>query len=608
MRPAVLIVDPDTARRQALSRGLAANGYEAVPAMGADEGLKFAQGLGPSVIVAPAALLGFGDAAILERFQVRDRAMKRTLVLLGDPADEAEIPSDVLFLKVKGLDHREIGRRIRLVLLARELGVDADAELSSLIGELSLVPLLELVRALHRCLVTGRLELEGGSVTFERGDVTAAVAGRARGIKAFCRLSRQLDGPFRIRLGLAGPPSGALGSAGEKREVDVAVPDLVLSAIEDLQVELPDPRAKIRILAPPGEEPSSHLQQTLLEVIEGSGSVAELLDALPTNDGRVVQMLRSLQERGWVRLEKPRVAVAVVTDSTSDLPPELARRHEILVVPLSVVFGKETFRDGVDIHPRDFYQLLESSDVHPHTEPPPEAEFFEHFHELIGEQDIVAVHISEKMSETFAHSRGAAMRGMRSFDHLPPERHGFGLTVVDSQTVSMGVGLQAIFAARMARRELHVSQIAQRLRSMAPRTHILFAVDTLDYLVKGGRIGKARAVVGKLLGIRPILGVEDGEVTAIDRVRGGRRVHPRIADLLAKRVDPNRPIIACVAHARAPVWADRLRSLIEERFTVEEIILTDIGPVVGTHTGPGCVGCVAFQPEEDEWPLLAALD
>lgn len=598
MRPAVLIVDPDDARRQALSRGLAAQGYEAVPAMGADEGLKFLRGLGPSVTVAPAELMGFGDAEILDRLALRDGSMRRTLVLLGDPADEAEVPEDILFLSIRGLSHDELIRRIRLVLVGREVGVEPDAGLTSLVGELSLTPLLELVRALHRCLVSGRLELAGGKIFFDRGEVATAQAGQARGVKAFCRLSGQMSGPFHVFLG---PQPAA-------REIEGTVPDLVLQAIEELQVEQPDPRSVVRILAPPGQEAATPLQETLLEVIKGSESIRELLDALPATDGRIVQMLRSLQERGWVKLEAPRVAVAVVTDSTSDLPPELARSHDILVVPLSVCFGKDTFRDGVDIHPRDFYQMLESIEDHPSTQPPPEAEFFEHYHELITHQDVVSIHISSKMSETAAHAREAALRGSRSFDHLPPERHNLALEVVDSQTVSFGLGLQAVFAARMAHRGLKVFAIAQRLRQMAPRVHMLFAVDTFDYLVKGGRIGKARAAVGKLLGIKPILGVVDGEVTSVDRVRGGRRVHPQIVELLEQRLDRGRPVIAGVAHARAPVWADRLRSLLEKRFDVQEMIMTDIGPVVGTHAGPGCVGCVVFQPEEDEWPLLAALE
>jgi DegV family protein with EDD domain len=605
-RPAALIVDPDEGRRRALSEGLARRGYEAVPAVSPEEGLRFAEGIQPGVIVAAAELTDFGDGSVLRRYALRDPDFPRTLVLMGRSGEGAgELPDDVLFLAADGLPHEELVRRVRLVLVGREIGVDPDLELRSLVGEISLRPVLEVVRALHRTLVSGRLELPAGSLHFERGRVIAARAGKAHGVevrggKAFCRLSRTADGPFRI---LIGPPE-------VEPEIDAEVDELVLQALEESQVEMPDLRARPRVVAkdrPRAAATATH-EQVLLEVVEGCDTVAQLLDRLPATDGRVVQALRLLIESGAVRLERPRTAVTVVTDSTADLPPELARSHDVVVVPLSILFGADTFRDGVDIQPRDFYKLLTTSDEHPRTQPPPELEFFEHFHELIAEQDVVAVHISEKLSDTAKHARQAALRGMRKFDHLPPERHNFALEVVDSRSVSMGLGLQALFAARMAHRGMTVFAIAQKLQELAPRIHLLFVVDTLDYLVKGGRIGKARAMVGKLLGIKPILGVVDGEVTAIDRVRGGRQAHPRIVELLKERIDPKKPVMAGVAHAQAPVWGDRLRALLEKSFEVRERIVTDVGPVVGTHAGPGCVGCAVFQPTEEEWPLLAPLD
>ncbi|MEM6795599.1 MAG: DegV family protein, partial [Acidobacteriota bacterium] len=123
----------------------------------------------------------------------------------------------------------------------------------------------------------------------------------------------------------------------------------------------------------------------------------------------------------------------------------------------------------------------------------------------------------------------------------------------------------------------------------------------------GGRVSGARAMVGKLLGIKPILGTVDGEVVPIDRARGGKRVQPRLVQLIAERVDAGKPLVVGVGHAQAPVWADRLRRLMEQRFEVREMLMTDIGPVVGTHAGPGCVGTVAFQPTEEEWELVKPL-
>jgi len=140
---------------------------------------------------------------------------------------------------------------------------------------------------------------------------------------------------------------------------------------------------------------------------------------------------------------------------------------------------------------------------------------------------------------------------------------------------------------------------------MAPRLHTLFLVDTLEFLAKSGRIGKARALLGGLLGIKPILGMVDGEVTPIDRVRGGRAAHPKILEILHKRVDSRLPVVAAIGHANAPVWADRLRALVRDQFQVAELIQTEIGPVVGANVGPGVVGVCVFQPTEEElkWVL-----
>jgi len=152
-----------------------------------------------------------------------------------------------------------------------------------------------------------------------------------------------------------------------------------------------------------------------------------------------------------------------------------------------------------------------------------------------------------------------------------------------------------------------VAEIAARLADMRGRLHVLFVVDTLDYLARGGRIGRARAVVGNLLGIKPILGVIDGEVTPVDRVRGGRAAHPRLVELFRERVGGGRPVIAGIAHAKAPVWADRLRELLAGSFEIRELLQTEMGPVVGTHGGPGTVGAALFAPTDEELPLLAPL-
>lgn len=594
MRPAVLLVEPNVDKRRAFSLGLAEHGYELVPVRTAAEALRFARGLGPSVIVAPATLEGFGDGAILERFAVQDRTMRRTLLLLGTAAEQADsLPEDVLFLDVSDLAPTEVVRRLRRVLVAREIGLEPDLELETLVGDLALLPFLELLRALNRVFVSGRLQLAGGHVDFERGQVVAARAGRATGVKAVCRLSRRADGPCRLLLGMTGQP----------REIDVEFFDLMIRAIEEAQIAIPDLRARPRVVGNvPGLEGLSAREQALLVAVDRCETVAELLDALPASDGRVAQVLDRLVTRGHVRLHKPLPGVAVVTDSTCDLPAQTVSDQDLSVVPLTVCFGSDRFRDGVDITARDFYELLESGGVHPSTEPPPDVEFAERFRQLGRRQSIVSVHISEKLSQTVVHARRAARLSVDA-----PER-GTEIEVVDTRSVSVGVGLLALFASRMAHRGHSASAVAARIRALREHMHVYFVVDTLDYLVRGGRIGKARAAVGKLLGIKPILGMVDGEIHAIDRVRGGRRAHPRIAELIAERTAGRERLAVAVAHARAPVWADRLGHLLRERFTLAELVSTDIGPVVGTHAGPGCVGCAVIALDEAAWAEVGPIE
>ncbi|HEX2252978.1 MAG TPA: DegV family protein [Thermoanaerobaculia bacterium] len=606
-RPSVLLVEPDTARRRELSTGLARYGYEVIPAVTVEEGERFAARLGPGVVVASSALPGFGDASILDRWQ---GGAERTLVLLGRRGEDEEVlPPAVRFVPVDGLANPEVEQKVRLVLLGREVGVETDPGLETLVGDLEQLPPLELVRALHRALFTGALAVPGGQVRFDRGEVVAASAAAsaregeaastaaAGGVKAFCRIGRLHQGPFHVRPALEVPP----GPSGEA--IDRRVDDLVIRAIEDASVgELPNPRSRVEVGVGPAFFSASFtpFEQELMEAGHGA-SLGALLDRLPQTDGEILAALRRLEARGFLRLLEPEARAFVVTDSSADLPVALARSHGIEVVPLSVRFGKKVFHDGVDLRPKRFYEVLGEQSEHPATSPPAPEDFLVRYRELLPRRDVVSVHLSEKMSQTVVHARRAA-------DDAGAESDGHRLEVVDSGVVSLGLGLLALFAARMASRDLSAAQVARRLNDLRQRVGTLFVVDTLEYLRRGGRIGGARAVVGRLLGIKPILGVAGGEVVPVDRVRGGRAAHPRILDLMVERCDPERPLIAGVAHANAPVWADRLRRLVEERFSVTEMIVAEIGPTVGAHGGPGTVGVAWLQPSEDEAALLAPLD
>jgi DegV family protein with EDD domain len=614
-RPAVLLVEPQAARRKELSRGLSSLGYEVVPAIDERQGQRFLREmgeLGPAVVMAP---LGFVDpraGAPAPRGGVETgNGSPRTLLLLGEREEDGQdLPGEVSYLATGGLAAGELVRRVHVLLLGREVGVEADSQLTSLVGDLELTPLLELLRALQRAEVSGRLVHAAGEVTLIRGQVVAAAAGATRGLKAFCRLSHLESGPVRV-VPAAADDDLALGRGGAgEPEIREEMKALIIRALEDRVHDSPAPRCRLRleIGADFFERSFTPRQKEVLAAIPAARTVGRLVDALPATDGEVQRALGELVAIGVVEVEEPEAAVRVVTDSTSDLPEDLARAHDIQVVPLLVIFGDRIYHDGVDLGAREFYERLETGAA-PRTNPPSRGDFLRAYREAAARQDIFSIHLSEKLSQTVVTARAVAEEARPALAALRPAEAGgpLAIEVADSDSISLGLGLQALFAARMAQRGLDLPAIRGRIAAMRGRMHVLFVVDTLDYLARGGRIGKARALMGKVLGVKPILGVADGEVVAVDRVRGGRAAHPRLIELFAQRVDPRRPVVAAIGHSKAPIWADRLRALLEERFHPAELMVTEIGPVVGTHSGPGTVGAALFQPTAEELPLIAPL-
>lgn len=607
-RPAVLLVDPEVSRRKDLAHGLSGCGYEVIPAVDEQEARRFAAGLEPGVVVAPAALARSGGP-VTERFagaadSAGNGAARHTLLLLGQGEEDGrDLPEEALFLQAQGFPSADLVRRIHLVLLGREIGLGPDAGLDSLVGDFSLIGLFELLRSLHRVRDSACVVCAEGEVIVEEGEVIAATAGHARGLKAFCRLGALSAGPFRVQL--RDPRQSQEG----RREIQQDLTSLIIRALEEQVHDAPDPRTRVRIEMGPAffEGRFNPRQQELLTALPSCPTVGRLLDALPAPDGEILRDLLGLREQGLVMLEEPQDLVRVVTDSTSDLPPELARAHGIHVVPLLVLFGDRIYHDGVDLRPREFYEQLEKGEVHPKTSPPLARDFLEAYGGLAGRKDLVSIHLSGKLSQTLENARAAVEEGLPSFQDARGPAERVVIQVVDSGNVSLGLGMMALFAARMARRGVEPEAIAGRLEAMRGRMHVLFAVDTLDYLARGGRIGKARALVGNLLGIKPILGVVDGEVVSLDKVRGGRAAQPRLVELFRQRVDPGRPVVASIAHAKAPVWADRLRGLLQQSFQTAELIVAEMGPVVGTHAGPGTVGACLFQPTDEELSLISPL-
>lgn len=269
--------------------------------------------------------------------------------------------------------------------------------------------------------------------------------------------------------------------------------------------------------------------------------------------------------------------VAIVTDSTADLPSKLARNRSITIVPLTLNFQGKSLLDGIDITPADFYRQLPSATTHPTTSQPSAGRFAETYSALLKDHEaIVSVHISEKLSGTYASARQGA-------DLTDPKR----VHVIDSELASMSLGLLTLAASELATKGTDAKSIETKVLAMRDQVQTYFSVATLEFLRRGGRIGRASALLGSVLQVKPVLCIRDGLVTPLERVRTFDRALNRVIEL-ARAVDRGKGVCAIVGHADAEDAAERVARELEP--IAETLMIQPLGPVVGAHAGPGVVG------------------
>lgn len=277
-------------------------------------------------------------------------------------------------------------------------------------------------------------------------------------------------------------------------------------------------------------------------------------------------------------------SVAIVTDSTADLPPQLAASRSITVVPLTLNFDGKALLDGVDIRPDDFYRRLPSVATHPTTSQPSAGRFAEAYSALLADHEaVVSIHISEKLSGTYESARQAAAM-------TDAER----VRVVDSENVSMSLGLLALTASSLAASGADAETIEAKMLDMRPLVQTYFSVATLEFLRRGGRIGRASAFLGSVLQVKPVLCIRDGLVTPLERVRTFDRALNRIVEL-TREVDRGHGVCVIVGHADAGADAERIGRELEP--IAETLMIQPLGPVVGAHAGPGVVGVGCYPAE-----------
>ncbi len=275
---------------------------------------------------------------------------------------------------------------------------------------------------------------------------------------------------------------------------------------------------------------------------------------------------------------------ALVLDSTADFPDAQIRFPNMRVVPLYVRFGEESFRDYVELDPRDFYRRLRDAAELPTTSQPTPQDFVSTYHALSGYERVYSLHISSKLSGTFQSATIAAAE--------EAER----IRLVDTESVSIGVGMLAIAIQELLADGTTDEEIEALIEQHRERAGILFTVDTLEFLAKGGRIGRAKALMGSLLNVKPILAIADGEVVPLTRARGRAKAFEEFRKRFEAATTDGPGLAVGIAHAEAEDAVEQLRAIVlAARPQAEVKLVTSLGAVVGTHAGPGTVGFFWFQ-------------
>jgi DegV family protein with EDD domain len=269
------------------------------------------------------------------------------------------------------------------------------------------------------------------------------------------------------------------------------------------------------------------------------------------------------------------MTIKIVTDSTCDLPDKIIQELDITVVAEYLRFGDKVYRDHIDINEDEFYQKLLNEDIYPHTAQPTPQDFEKVFSDVSKNADsIISIHLSSKLSGTYQ----SAVQGKKTIDPKCP------IEIIDSQTVSIALGLIVMKAAKMAKSGISHQNIVDELKRIIPNTHFLMLFDTMKYLAKGGRIDKSKALIGSILRVKPILVIKDGVVAQSSLARTRQKGMDILLEFVKKAKDIQD---LGVVYSTTPLDAEELIGRTNSVFPKERTILARLGPALGVHGGPG---------------------
>ncbi len=274
--------------------------------------------------------------------------------------------------------------------------------------------------------------------------------------------------------------------------------------------------------------------------------------------------------------------VAIVTDSTAYLPADLTKKYGITVTPQVLIWGEETFHDGVDIQPEEFYRRLENAKVMPTTSQVAIVTMKEAFEKLLQEgHDILGIFLSAKLSGTMQSANQARDMLSKAADRI---------AIVDSTTTAMAMGFHCLTAARAAESGASLADCRKMAEEARQHTGVYFVVDTLEFLRRGGRIGGAQALLGSALNIKPLLALEDGRIEPIEKIRTKTKALDRLINIVVEKAGGKKPLRLATLHANAEADAKYALDEACKRLDCIESVMTSVSPVIGAHTGPGTVG------------------
>jgi DegV family protein with EDD domain len=272
--------------------------------------------------------------------------------------------------------------------------------------------------------------------------------------------------------------------------------------------------------------------------------------------------------------------VAVVTDSTAYIPPEALGDLDIPIIPVWMIWDGDSFRDGVDIDPPTFYKRLRTSKTFPTTSQPSAGEFEAFFRDVGSRADaIVGIYVTGRLSGTVDNAQAAAQR-----------LSDLTIRVIDSGATSMAQGFVVLAAARAAAAGKSLDEVVAVAEDMRDRAHLIVALDTLDWLHRGGRVGNAKWLVGRVLNIKPLLHFEDGTLQPLAQVRSKSKAVDRVLDLTEQQLAGQPMAEAAVIDVDSPAEADELMERVATRFAISPVYRTTVSPAIGVHAGPGAVG------------------